>query len=95
MPGVTEDMLARVMAVDFDTMAARSQAVAAVLDRGAQAHLTCPRGSDATFDLSGRYGLADDGDLTASSATSRAARGSSLRLQAKAASSPRAWGPWE
>jgi leucyl aminopeptidase (aminopeptidase T) len=65
MPGVTEDMLARVMSVDFDTMAARSAAVAALLDSGAEAHLTCPRGSDLHFDLSDRRGIADDGKLSA------------------------------
>src|ERR1700751_1808463 len=37
MPGVTEDMLGRAMAVDFDTMAARSEAVAAGVDAGATA----------------------------------------------------------
>ena len=46
MPGVTEDMLARVMAVDFDTMAARSRAVAALLDEADSARVTCPRGTD-------------------------------------------------
>jgi leucyl aminopeptidase (aminopeptidase T) len=65
MPGVTEDMLARVMAVDFDTMAARSSAVAARLSRADSAHLTCPRGSDFTFDLTDREGIADDGALSA------------------------------
>ncbi|MDQ6817855.1 MAG: aminopeptidase [Actinomycetota bacterium] len=65
MPGVSEDMLARVMAVDFTTMAARSNAVAAVLDRGSRARVTCPRGSDLILDLTGRPGIADDGDLTA------------------------------
>jgi leucyl aminopeptidase (aminopeptidase T) len=65
MPGVTEDMLARVMAIDFELMAARSRAVAAALDDGTTAHVTCPRGSDLTLDLSGRKGIADDGDLTA------------------------------
>jgi leucyl aminopeptidase (aminopeptidase T) len=65
MPGVTEDMLARVMAVDFDTMAARSRAVAALLDEGATARVTCPRGSDLTLDLTGRQGIPDDGELTA------------------------------
>lgn len=64
MPGVTEDMLARVMAVDFDRMAARSRAVASLLDRARTAHLSCPRGSDATVDLAGRGGLSDDGDLS-------------------------------
>jgi leucyl aminopeptidase (aminopeptidase T) len=65
MPGVTEDMLARVMAVDFDTMAARSRAVSKVLSEGSTAHITCARGTDLVLDLSGRDGIADDGDLTA------------------------------
>ncbi len=64
MPGVTEEMLARAMAVDFDTMAARSRAVAAVLTTGRTAHITCPRGTDLVLDLSGRPGLPDDGSLT-------------------------------
>jgi aminopeptidase len=64
MPGVTEDMLARVMAVDFDTMAARSKAVAALLTAADEARVTCPRGSDVTLDLGGRTGISDDGDLT-------------------------------
>ena len=65
MPGVTEDMLSRVMAVDFDTMAARSKAVAEILDTANEARVTCPRGSDFHLDLRGRAGLADDGRLTA------------------------------
>jgi leucyl aminopeptidase (aminopeptidase T) len=68
MPGVTEDMLARTLAVDFALMAARSQAVAALLGAAAGAHVSCPRGSDFTLQLTGRAGLADDGDLTAAGA---------------------------
>jgi leucyl aminopeptidase (aminopeptidase T) len=68
MPGVTEDMLGRVMAVDFDTMAARSKAVAAVLDAGTRAHVTCPRGTDLRLALDGRAGISDDGELSASGA---------------------------
>ena len=64
LPGVTEDMLARVMAVDFDALRARSQLVAARLDAAGEARLTCPRGSDMRLDLRGRSGIADDGDLT-------------------------------
>jgi leucyl aminopeptidase (aminopeptidase T) len=64
MPGVTEDMLARVMAVDFDRMATRSRVVAAVLDAAATAHVTCPRGSNFALELTGRRGISDDGDLT-------------------------------
>jgi leucyl aminopeptidase (aminopeptidase T) len=64
MPGVTEEMLARVMAVDFDTMAARSKAVAELLSAATRAHVTCPRGTDFTLDLNGRKGIPDDGALT-------------------------------
>ena len=65
MPGVTEDMLARLMAIDFDAMVARSRAVAALLDEATAARLTCPRGTDLELALDGRAGLADDGELTA------------------------------
>ncbi len=65
MPGVTEDMLARAMAVDFDLMARRSRELAQLLDASTTAHLTCARGTDFTLDLTGRAGMADDGDLTA------------------------------
>ncbi len=68
MPGVTEDMLARVMAVDFDQMARRSRAVAALLSDASAAYVSCPRGSDLHLDLSGRDGVADDGDLTSAGA---------------------------
>jgi leucyl aminopeptidase (aminopeptidase T) len=68
MPGVTADMLARVMAVNFDTMAARSNDVAELLDQASSARVTCPLGSDLTVDLTGRPGIADDGNLTAAGA---------------------------
>ena len=64
MPGVTADMLARVMAVDFELMAARSHQVAALLSRAGTARLSCPRGSDMTFALGERQGIADAGILT-------------------------------
>jgi leucyl aminopeptidase (aminopeptidase T) len=63
MPGVSSEMLARVMAGDFERMVARSRAVANLLGRGAEARLTCPRGSDAALDLSGRPGMPDDGEI--------------------------------
>jgi leucyl aminopeptidase (aminopeptidase T) len=68
MPGVTEDMLARVMAVDFDLMAGRSRAVAELLDAADRAHVSCALGTDFSLDLSGRAGTADDGDMTAAGA---------------------------
>jgi leucyl aminopeptidase (aminopeptidase T) len=68
LPGVTEDMLARLMACDFPTMAARSRAVADLLTGAGEAHVTCPRGSDFTADLTGRAAIPDDGDLSAAGA---------------------------
>jgi leucyl aminopeptidase (aminopeptidase T) len=68
LPGVTAEMLARVMAVDFQTMARRSQAVAKLLDAATTAHVSCPLGTDFQLDLTGRAGLADDGRLGAAGA---------------------------
>jgi leucyl aminopeptidase (aminopeptidase T) len=65
LPTVTADMLSRLMAVDFDLLRARSRRVAELLGEGAEAHVTCPRGTDLRVDLGGRRGIADDGDLTA------------------------------
>jgi len=64
LPGVTEDMLARLMSVDFAAMQARCRALAALLSEAVDAHVTCPRGTDLRLDLRGRTGISDDGDLT-------------------------------
>src|SRR5687767_15990602 len=56
LPGVTEDMLARLMACDFPAMAERSRRVAELLSAADDARVTCPRGSGMTFDLGGRTG---------------------------------------
>jgi leucyl aminopeptidase (aminopeptidase T) len=65
MPGVTADLLARLMSADFDAVSARSHALARLLTDADEAHLTCPQGSDMRFDLRGRGAIADDGDLRA------------------------------
>jgi leucyl aminopeptidase (aminopeptidase T) len=65
MPGVNADLLARLMSVDFDAMSTRCRAVAQLLCDADDAHMTCPRGTDMRFDLTGRPAIADDGDLTA------------------------------
>ena len=64
LPGVEPEMFARLMSADFDAMVARSQRVAELLTEADEARFTCPRGSDFRFDLRGRTGIADDGDLT-------------------------------
>jgi leucyl aminopeptidase (aminopeptidase T) len=68
LPGVETEMFARLMGADFDLMVDRSARVAALLDEADEAHFTCPAGSDMRFDLRGRTGIPDDGDLTASGA---------------------------
>jgi leucyl aminopeptidase (aminopeptidase T) len=52
------------MACDFPAMAERSRRVAELLTTADEARVTCPHGSDMTFDLSGREAIADDGDLS-------------------------------
>jgi leucyl aminopeptidase (aminopeptidase T) len=64
LPGVTADLLARLMACDLDAVQRRSRALAELLTQADEARITCPRGSDLRLDLSGREGIADDGDLT-------------------------------
>lgn len=66
LPGATADMIARVMGVDFATMKARTLAVTELLSSADEAHVSCPRGSDLTLDLSGRRGMADIGEMTRS-----------------------------
>jgi leucyl aminopeptidase (aminopeptidase T) len=68
LPGVTEDMLARLMACDFPALQRRSLALAELLTNAAEAHITCPRGTDLRLDITGRDGISDDGDLTATAA---------------------------
>lgn len=68
LPGVTADLLARLMGVDVEQMARRSREVAEALDAADEATLTCPHGTEMTFDLRGRSAIADDGDLTAPAA---------------------------
>jgi leucyl aminopeptidase (aminopeptidase T) len=65
MPGVTADLLARLMSADFDAMGARCHAIAQLLSDADEAHLTCVRGTDLRLDLRGRHGIPDDGDLSA------------------------------
>ena len=65
MPGVTADLLARLMSADFDAMGARCHAIAKLLSTAGEAHLSCARGTDFTIDLRGRDGIPDDGDLSA------------------------------
>jgi leucyl aminopeptidase (aminopeptidase T) len=63
LPGVTAEMLGRVMSADIERLRRRSRAVAERLDRASEARVTCPRGSDLRLGLEGRAAIPDDGDL--------------------------------
>jgi leucyl aminopeptidase (aminopeptidase T) len=65
LPGVTEEMLARVMSADMDGLRRKGAAIADRLSRGAEAHITCPNGSDLRLGLEGREAIPDAGELTA------------------------------
>ena len=65
LPGITDDTLARVMSADMDGLRRKGAAVAAALDAGSEARITCPNGSDLRLTLAGRNAISDDGDLRA------------------------------
>ncbi len=68
LPGVTEEMLARVMSADMAELRRRGAAVAAALDSGREARITCANGSDLRLGLEGRTAIPDAGELTAAGA---------------------------
>jgi leucyl aminopeptidase (aminopeptidase T) len=65
LPGVTAEMLARVMSADMEGLRRKGEAVADLLDRSAEARLSCPNGSDLRLGLEGRAAIPDAGELGA------------------------------
>jgi aminopeptidase len=63
LPGVTEEMLARLMNVDLDETRRLSWAVAELMNDASEARITCPHGSDLRMGLEGRLAIADGGEL--------------------------------
>jgi leucyl aminopeptidase (aminopeptidase T) len=64
LPGVTEEMLARVMSADMEGLRRKGRAVAEALDAASEARLADANGTDLTLDLSGRTAIPDAGELT-------------------------------
>jgi leucyl aminopeptidase (aminopeptidase T) len=64
LPGVTEEMLARVMSADMQGLRRKGHAVAEALDRASEAHIIDANGTDLRLDLSGRDAIPDAGELT-------------------------------
>ena len=65
LPGVTEDMLARLMNADMAELRRRGAALAALLRGGQEARITCRHGSDLRIGLEDRVPIADAGVLDA------------------------------
>lgn len=64
LPGVSPEMLTRLMSDDLGALRRRSDEVAVVLDRGAEARVTCDHGTDLVLDLEGRRAISDGGRLS-------------------------------
>ena len=64
MPGVTGEMLARVMGADLRLLRKRGTSVGRALGAGAEARITCGRGSDLRLGLEDRTAIVDAGALT-------------------------------
>jgi leucyl aminopeptidase (aminopeptidase T) len=65
LPGVTEEMLGRVMSADMDGLRRRGEALAELLTAGSEATITDANGSNLTLGLGDRAGIPDAGDLAA------------------------------
>jgi leucyl aminopeptidase (aminopeptidase T) len=65
LPTITEEIFIRAMPVDYAELKRTSEAVAARLTEGVQAHVTSPAGTDIVVSIEGRTGLSDDGNLRA------------------------------
>ena len=63
LPGVTEEMLGRLMTADLQELRRRGWAVTTALNRGSEARITCSNGSDLRIGLEGRLGIVDAGEL--------------------------------
>jgi leucyl aminopeptidase (aminopeptidase T) len=65
MPGITEEVFRRALAVDYDELKRAGEWLAAQLSAASTCRVTAPGGTDLRLELSGRSGISDDGDLSA------------------------------
>jgi leucyl aminopeptidase (aminopeptidase T) len=65
MPGITEEVFRRALAVDYSELKRAGAWLAAQLTIASSCHVRSAAGTDLTLDLSGREGINDDGDLAA------------------------------
>jgi leucyl aminopeptidase (aminopeptidase T) len=63
LPGVTEEMLGRLMTSDLEEIRRRSWGLVTALNCASEARITCNHGSDLRIGLEGRMGIVDAGEL--------------------------------
>mgnify|MGYP001122606625 CR=1 FL=1 len=63
MPGITEEMMARTLAADYENMADLCNKFAAILTQGKEVEIKSRAGTDLRFSIKGREALADTGIL--------------------------------
>jgi leucyl aminopeptidase (aminopeptidase T) len=63
LPGVTEEMLSRLMTGDLEEIRRRGWAIVTALNRASEVRITCGHGSDLRIGLDGRLGIVDAGEL--------------------------------
>ena len=68
MPGITEEIFRRALDIDYGELKRAGEALAAQLTTASVCRVSSPGGTELTMDLTGRYGISDDGDLSAAGA---------------------------
>jgi leucyl aminopeptidase (aminopeptidase T) len=68
LPGVTEEMLIRLMNADLEEIRRRGWAIVSAMNGGSEVRITCRHGSDLRLSLEGRLGIVDAGELSNRSA---------------------------
>ncbi|HEX6665751.1 MAG TPA: aminopeptidase [Solirubrobacterales bacterium] len=64
LPGVTEEMLTRLMSADMEEIRRRGWAIVSAMNSGSEVQITCRHGSDLRLSLEGRMGIVDAGELS-------------------------------
>jgi leucyl aminopeptidase (aminopeptidase T) len=64
LPGVTEEMLTRLMSADLEEIRRRGWAIVSALNAGSEVRITCRHGTDFRLGIEGRLGIVDAGELS-------------------------------
>ena len=64
LPGVTEEMLMRLMTADLEEIRRRGWAIVTALNTGSEVRISCRHGSDFRLGMDGRLGIVDAGELS-------------------------------